>query len=99
MSKIMGLMYAEARAARAATANPGEDRIHDTQTRASFKLEWWTLPVRNPVESARSTLEWWTTRIAKGPQPNANGRVNAAGVAATARDTPARPRRQLPSPC
>jgi len=54
MSKIMRPMYAEARAAREAAANPSGRRIDDTQT-----------PVPNPVASARSTIEWWTTQIAK----------------------------------
>jgi len=54
MSKIMRQMYAEARAAREAAANPSGHCIHDTQT-----------PVPNPAASARSTIEWRTTQIAK----------------------------------
>jgi len=72
MSKIMRPMYAEARAAREAAANPSGRRIDDTQTPvpnpvalARSTIEWWTVPVPNPVASARSTIEWWTTQIAK----------------------------------
>ena len=72
MSKIMRLMYAEARAAREAAANPSGHRIRDMQTPvpnpvafARSTIEWWTIPVPNPI-SARSTIEWWTTQIAKG---------------------------------
>ena len=72
MSKIMRLMYAEARAACGTAANPGGHRMHDMQTPvphpvafARSTIEWWTIPVPNPVASARSTVEWWTTQIAK----------------------------------
>lgn len=65
MSKIMRLMYAEARAAREAATNRTEDRVHDRRAPASSKIQWWTLPVSNPVESATTTIQWWTTQIAK----------------------------------
>jgi hypothetical protein len=72
MSKIMRLMYAEARAAREAAANPSGHRNHDMQAPvpnpvafARSTIEWWTIPVLNPVASARSTIEWWTSHIAK----------------------------------
>ena len=65
MSKIMRVMYAEARVAREAAAKPSERRIRDAQIPASFMLEQWSLPVSDPIASARATLEWWTTRLAQ----------------------------------
>ena len=65
MSKIMRQMYADARVAREAKANPGDHRTRAARTAASFKLRWWSLPVSNPVESARTTIEWWLKKIAK----------------------------------
>ena len=72
MSKIMRLMYAEARAVREAAANPSGHRIHDMQNPvpnpvafARSTIKWWTIPVPNPVASARSTIQWWTTQFAK----------------------------------
>ena len=53
MSKIIRQMYAEARAAREAAANPNE-RINDTQI---------TGP--DPIALARSAIEWWTTQMEK----------------------------------
>lgn len=64
MSKIMRQMYAEARAAREAKTNPGDHRTQAAPTAASFTLRWWSLPVSNPVESARTTTEWWLNKIA-----------------------------------
>jgi hypothetical protein len=64
MSKIMRQMYAEARAAREAKANPGDHRTRVARTATSFTLRWWSLPVSNPVASARSTIEWWINKIA-----------------------------------
>ena len=65
MSKIMRAIYAEARAAREAAANPNVRRIRAAQTPASFRLGQWSLALSNPMASARSTIEWWTTRIAQ----------------------------------
>ena len=64
MSKIMRQMYADARVAREAKANPGDHRTRAARTAASFKLRWWSLPVSNPVASARTTIEWWLKKIA-----------------------------------
>ena len=64
MSKIMRQIYAEARAAREAKTNPGGNRTRAAGTAASFKLRWWSLPVSNPVASARTTIEWWLNMIA-----------------------------------
>jgi len=64
MSKIMRQMYAEARAAREAKTNPGGHRTRAAGTAASFTLRWWSLPVSNPVASARTTIEWWLNKIA-----------------------------------
>jgi hypothetical protein len=64
MSKIMRQMYAEARASREAKTNPGGDRTRAARTAASFTLRWWSLPVPNPVASARTTIEWWLNKIA-----------------------------------
>ena len=65
MSKIMRLVYAEARAAREAAAKPPERRIRGAKIPARFMLEQWSLPVSDPIASARSTLEWWATRLAQ----------------------------------
>lgn len=65
MSKIMRLIYAEARAAREAAAKPPERRIRNARIPASFMLEQWSLPVSDPIASARAILEWWTTRLAQ----------------------------------
>ena len=64
MSKIMRQMYAEARAAREVKANPGDRRTQAARTATSFTLRWWSLPVSNPVASARTTIEWWLNKIA-----------------------------------
>jgi len=64
MSKIMRQIYAEARAAREAKTNPGGHRTRATGTAASFTLRWWSLPLSNPVASARATIEWWLNKIA-----------------------------------
>ena len=64
MSKIMRQMYAEARAAREAKEDPDDHRTRAAPTAASFMLRWWSLPVPNPVESARTTIEWWLNKIA-----------------------------------
>jgi hypothetical protein len=65
MSKIMRQMYAEARAAREAKANPGDHRTPDAQTAANFALGWWSLPVSNPIATARMTIEWWINKVAE----------------------------------
>jgi len=64
MSKIMRQMYAEARAAREAKTNPGGHRTRAAKTAARFTLRWWSLPVSNPVASARTTIEWWLNKVA-----------------------------------
>ena len=65
MSKIMRQMYAEARAAREAKANPGDHRARAVRTAATFRLRWWSLPVSDPVASARTTIAWWVNKIAR----------------------------------
>ena len=64
MSKIMRQLYVEARAAREAKANPGDHRTRHAQpaanaTLTSSTLKWWSLPVPNPIASAKVTIEWW----------------------------------------
>jgi hypothetical protein len=65
MSKIMRQLYAEARAAREAKANPGDHRRRVAQTAAWSSLKWWSLPVSNPTASARRTIEWWIHGVAE----------------------------------
>ena len=65
MSKIMRQVYAEARAAREAKANPVDRRTQHAQSVASSRLEGWSLPVPNPTASGTTTIQWWIDQVAQ----------------------------------
>jgi hypothetical protein len=72
MSKIMRLMYAEARAAREAAANPSEHRMRDAQTAAPRE---WTRSSMNAIDP-RFPLGTPLNRPAKSPLRPIQGRTN-----------------------